>query len=394
MKKTYLVVPLFFAILFAVFLITSFDSFNEDKKYVYKFWIENLKDENNRIKYSALFSYSHDHGQDHTFSEPIDVAIDNEESTGGSMMVFNGQPYLVWHQAYQDSNIMVIATSKDKGVTLERKILWSGAHPQIANHNNQIYISWMEDRNIYLVTTDEKLETFSEPIGIFEPDWEFSPYAQKNPPNFYTKDNGDFAIQWESKTEEPGIGAMYYEYDLVTEKKRDYNLRSLFNDDDNTVKYYVLDAKTNNVEIYLPTHFIDTVWMVHVNGEEIDDKRISIKGNYLNVEYEKDIETVKLFGATDLYEDLNQYERLVIPKNSSIAKNRPQLPPIAMRLGETVVIENKDDVAHNIIINGLDLAIPTLLPNDNYNIIMNKTGTYEYQIKPWTTGKITVENRK
>ena len=396
MKTSLIIIGLIIAIAFigTGFLITFFDSFNEDKKYVYKFWIEHLKIENNSMKNSALFSYSHDYGQGNTFSKPIDVAIDKEESTGGSMMVFNGQPYLVWHQDYQNSNTMVIATSKDKGVTLEKKILWPGAHPQIANHNDKIYIAWMEDRNIYLVTTDEKLGAFSEPVGIFEPDWEFSPYAQKEPPNFHIRDNGDFTIQWKSSTEKPDIGAMYYEYELHTEKERDYGLRALFNDDENTVKYSVLGAKTSNVEIYLPTYFINTVWMVHVNGEKVDDKRVTIKGNYLAVEYKDSIETVKLFGATDLYEDLNQYERLVIPKNSSLADNPQQLPPIVMRLGETVVIENKDEVAHNIVIDELGLAIPVLLPGDNYNIIMNETGTFDYHIKPWTSGQITVEERK
>ena len=386
-------VGLFVAVLGTMFLVTYFDSLNEEEKYVYKFWIENVKSENNTMKNTALFSYSHDYGQGNTFSKPIDVAIDKEESTGGSMMVFNGQPYLVWHQDYHDSNTMVIATSKNKGVTLEKKILWPGAHPRIANHNDQIYIAWMEDRNIYLVTTDEKLETFSEPIGIFEPDWEFSPYAQKEPPHFHTRDNGDFTIQWESSTEDPNIGAMYYEYELYIEKDRDYNLRALFNDDDNTVEYSVLDAKTNSVEIYLPTYFIDTVWMVYVNGEKVDDNRITVNENYLTVKYKDPIETVKLFGATDLYEDLNQYERLIIPKSSSLV-NQQQLPPIVMRIGETVVIENKDETAHNIVINGLDVTIPTLLPNDNYNIVMNKTGIFDYSIKPWLTGQITVEDRK
>ncbi len=394
MNRSYLVVPLFFVILGAVLLVTSFDLFDEDEKYVYKFWIENLKIENNRMKNSPLFSYSHDYGQGHTFSEPIDVAIDNEESTGGSMMVFDGQPYMVWHQNYQNSHTMVFATSKDKGVTLEREILWPGAHPQIAHHNDQIYIAWMEERNIRLVNTDKKIGTFSEPVGIFEPDWKFSPYDNGDPPHFHVKNNGDFVIRWESSTEKPGIGAMYYEYELVAEKERNYNLRSLFNDDDNTVKYFVLDTQTNAVEIYIPTHFIDTIWMVYVNGEEVDDNRTTIKGNYLAVEHDDYIETIKLFGATDLYEDLNQYERLMIPKNSSLANSPQQLPPIVMRLGETIVIKNEDDVAHSIIIDKLSLTILSLLPNDNYNMMMNETGTFDYSIKPWVTGQITVEDRK
>ena len=376
--------------------MTFFDSFNEDKKYVYRFWIEHMKNEDNRMKNSALFSYSHDYGQGHTFSEPVDVALDREESTGGSMMVFNGQPYLVWHQDYENSNTMVIATSRDKGETLEKKILWPGAHPQIANYNGQIYIAWMENRNIYVVTTDEELEAFSEPVAVFEPDWKFSPYAQKKVPQYHIKDNGDFAIQWESNTDSPDIGAMYYEYELVTEKERPYNLRSLFNDDENTVKYFVLDAEANSVEIYFPTHFIDTIWMVHVNGEKIDDDdgKITINGNYLAVEHEENIETVKTFGATDLYEDLNQYERLVIPKHGDLAQDeQQQLPPVVMRLGEEIIIENEDDVIHDIEIGELGLEI-SILPGEHHNIIMNETGTFDYQIKPGIRGQITVEDRK
>ena len=45
---------------------------------------------------------------------------------------------------------------------------------------------------------------------------------------------------------------------------------------------------------------IDGVFMIHINGENVDDKRVSLDGNKVSVNYGQNIVSVKLFGTHDL----------------------------------------------------------------------------------------------
>ncbi|BDQ30518.1 hypothetical protein NZNM25_08380 [Nitrosopumilus zosterae] len=79
-----------------------------------------------------------------------------------------------------------------------------------------------------------------------------------------------------------------------------YDLQMMFDEKESAVEYFVVNGNTDHVEIDIPTDLIDGVFMIHVNGENIDDKRVSIDGNKVIVNYGQNIESVKLFGSYDL----------------------------------------------------------------------------------------------
>lgn len=85
-----------------------------------------------------------------------------------------------------------------------------------------------------------------------------------------------------------------------------YDLEIIFHEEEHAVEYFVVTGNTNHVEIDIPTDLIDGVFMIHINGENVDDERVSIDGNKVIVNYGQNIESVKLFGSYDLGEFENE----------------------------------------------------------------------------------------
>ena len=79
-----------------------------------------------------------------------------------------------------------------------------------------------------------------------------------------------------------------------------YDLEIMFNENEYAVEYFVVNGNTDHVEIDIPTDMIDGVFMIHINGENVDDERVIIDGNKVIVNYGQNIETVKLFGYHEL----------------------------------------------------------------------------------------------
>lgn len=109
----------------------------ESQQYQYKFESKAVKDENNRQIHQALFSYSHDYGD--TWTEPENLSHD--EATFTSMIIHGNKPYLTWHEQYT----VWLADSDDNGVTIKKKPLWSGAHPQLASFGDKLFVTWMTE---------------------------------------------------------------------------------------------------------------------------------------------------------------------------------------------------------------------------------------------------------
>lgn len=90
---------------------------------------------------------------------------------------------------------------------------------------------------------------------------------------------------------------------LVTDFPSDatpYDLEIIFDEEEYSVEYFVVNGNTDHVEVDIPTDLIDGVFMIHINGENVDDERVSIDGNKVIVNYGQNIESVKLFGSYEL----------------------------------------------------------------------------------------------
>ena len=79
-----------------------------------------------------------------------------------------------------------------------------------------------------------------------------------------------------------------------------YDLEIMFDEEEYAVEYFVVNGNTNYIEIDIPTDLFDGVFMIHVNGENVDDDRVAIDGDKVIVNYGKNIENVKLFGYYEI----------------------------------------------------------------------------------------------
>ncbi|KAF6246355.1 hypothetical protein C6990_09515 [Nitrosopumilus sp. b3] len=91
-----------------------------------------------------------------------------------------------------------------------------------------------------------------------------------------------------------------FEEIIQSNSETPYDLQIVFSEKESTVEYFVGNGTTDNIEIEIPTDLIDGVFMVHINGEDVDDKRVSLDGNKVIVNYGQNIESVKLFGYYEL----------------------------------------------------------------------------------------------
>ena len=79
-----------------------------------------------------------------------------------------------------------------------------------------------------------------------------------------------------------------------------YGIEMIFHEEEYAVEYLIVNGNTDNVTINIPTDLIDGVFMIHVNGKNVDDERIIIDGKKVIVNYGQNIQSVKLFGSHDL----------------------------------------------------------------------------------------------
>ena len=85
-----------------------------------------------------------------------------------------------------------------------------------------------------------------------------------------------------------------------------YDLEVMFDEEEYSVTYLVVNGITDYTEIDIPYDMIDGVAMVYVNGQNIDDERIRLDGNKVLVSHDQNIKSVKLIGIRDLSSISNQ----------------------------------------------------------------------------------------
>lgn len=79
-----------------------------------------------------------------------------------------------------------------------------------------------------------------------------------------------------------------------------YDVEILFDAEEYSVNYFVVNGNTDNIEMDIPLDMIDGVFMIYVNDQVVDDERVTIDGNKVIVNYGQNIESVKLMGFHDL----------------------------------------------------------------------------------------------
>ncbi len=77
------------------------------------------------------------------------------------------------------------------------------------------------------------------------------------------------------------------------------DLRNIYDVKENAM-YYQINNHTTHVEINIPFDKINGVFQVEMNGNIIDDQRISIIGDKIIIDFDDYIKSVKLYGVTDL----------------------------------------------------------------------------------------------
>ena len=173
--------------------------------YQYKFWQENLEFENDNWLNRVLFSYSHDFGR--TFSEPIDMSMTKQHAHEPKMIVMDDDVILVWRDEVEHDNIENIsfAKSTDFGETFEKKRIFHGARPDIKHHDDTLYLTWAgpDLRQIWYSDSNDRGETFSDPILLFEIDWELSPYEERPTPELKVYSDS-VIVSWKMRNHEDG----------------------------------------------------------------------------------------------------------------------------------------------------------------------------------------------
>lgn len=176
-------------IIFAlVFVSVSFSHPVEDygpdpgQKYQYKFWQQALEFENGNWLNRVLFSYSHDYGR--AFSEPVDMSMTNLSAHEPKMIVMGYDVILVWRAEQPepgDDGNLFFARSTDHGETFDAKPVFFGGRPDIKYYDDGLYLVWLggDFREIWYSDSFDRGKTFSEPVMLFEIDWELSPYEPK-----------------------------------------------------------------------------------------------------------------------------------------------------------------------------------------------------------------------
>ena len=96
-----------------------------------------------------------------------------------------------------------------------------------------------------------------------------------------------------------------------------YDLEIVFHEEEYAVEYFVINGSTDFVEIDIPTDLIDGVFMIHVNGDNVDDERASIDGNKVTVNYGQNIESVKLIGLHNLGAEENKNVLQAVESNTA-----------------------------------------------------------------------------
>ena len=193
--KTRLLILSSLLILSALGIVAFAYDYVDDEKYQYTFEIKQVQiPETKKLTTHALFAHSHDGGK--TFSKPIPV--NDLESTGGSMMVWNDQPYLTWHE----NGMVWMATSNDHGITFDKKQLWDGAHLRIAYFEDKLFLSWITEDpdSIYYSVSQDKGESFFGQKTLYVQKEKMSPYAVSPLPEFVSG-NKSIKIIWKDSTD-------------------------------------------------------------------------------------------------------------------------------------------------------------------------------------------------
>ena len=97
-----------------------------------------------------FFSFSHDGGQ--TFSEPFNISNNTGDSQHAQISLKGNNVYVVWDDGTRDVYDIFFAMSTDGGLTFTTKIIsnnpeggYGSENPQISSQGNNVYVVWQQD---------------------------------------------------------------------------------------------------------------------------------------------------------------------------------------------------------------------------------------------------------
>lgn len=188
-------------------------------KYQYKFWQENLEFENGSHFTRVLYSRSDDYGK--TFSEPVDMSMTKENAHEPEMILMDGDVILVWRDEVPNDNVknLSFAKSTDYGQTFEKKRIFNGARPSIVHYGDVLYLTWVghDLKEIWYSDSYNRGETFSDPILLFEIDWDLSPYEERPTPEIRADDDS-VTVSWKMRNMTSG-GSNWIVWNAVDQGK-------------------------------------------------------------------------------------------------------------------------------------------------------------------------------
>lgn len=209
------------------FLVNSFDV-QFDEKYQYQFWQQDVEFENNVWYNRVLFSYSHDYGE--TFSKPVDMSMTQKHAHEPKMIIMDNDVLLVWRDEVLDGIMddISFAKSTDFGETFEKKRIFYGARPDIKQYDGVLYLTWAgsELKQIWYSDSKDLGQTFSDPILLFEIDWELNPYEVRPIPEL-TVNNDNVIVSWKMQNYEDGNCCIVWQA-IDKGKQRNFEITQFF----------------------------------------------------------------------------------------------------------------------------------------------------------------------
>ena len=186
--NTKIPILLIVTITISLLIAANYSEENLEEKYQYKFWSGDPEPKDSRLYKGALFSYSHDYGE--TFSEPIDMSITKLYAHEPKMIVMDTDVILVWRDeiaSESGSHVLpglTFAKSTDFGKNFEKKRIFWGGRPDIKHYDEVLYLTWAGKnfREIWYAYSGDRGETFSEPVLLFEIDWDLYPTEERPMP--------------------------------------------------------------------------------------------------------------------------------------------------------------------------------------------------------------------
>jgi len=153
-----------------------------DNNDVYVVWQESVTEKPDEKNYDIFFTKSEDNGT--TFSKPINLSNNLQNSNNQEISAFNENVYVVWQDIDQNNNknsSIIFKRSIDSGNTFNDAAIQlanntNNAYPKVNSYQDYVYIVWNSENNslskdiensgLFFIKSSDKGNTFENSIRI------------------------------------------------------------------------------------------------------------------------------------------------------------------------------------------------------------------------------------